>query len=145
MRQQTTSIPCRSVAVSWPVLLRFSVQLTSGAPWLVLAAKGASAVRARLMPSHLPNKNFQCSQDCAPGTSSPSTASTASRFASACRGVAEFRGLLGICGVAQAAHGSPTLVEHSTGLQAGCSLSLILSAQRTSTHCRLGRCCHNAR
>ena len=145
MHQQTTSTPCRSVAVSWPVLLRFSVQLTSGAPWLVLAAKGASAVQAGLMPSHLPNKISNALRTVRQAPLVHPRLQRHHALPQLHRGVAEFRGLLGICGVAQAAHGSPTLVEHSTELQAGCPLSLILSAQRTSTHCVLGRCCHDAR
>ena len=145
MHQQTTSIPCRSVAVSWPVLLRFSMHLTSGAPWLVLAAKGASAVRARLMPSHPPNKIFNALRTVRQAPLVHPRLQRHHALPQLYRGVAEFRGLLGICGVAQAAHGSPTLINHSTGLQAGCPLSLILSALRTSTHRKLGRCHHNAR
>ena len=83
MHQQTTFHSMSVCGSELTCVTQVLTQLTSGTPWLVLTAKGASAVQARLMPSHLPNKCFQCSQDCAPGTSSLSTALAASRFASA--------------------------------------------------------------
>ena len=109
-------------------------------------ANGFSAVQARSMPSHLPNKSVSMLSGLhqAPLVRSPLQRHHAYCHASALswgdRVPRTLRDLL------RCTNGEcvPHRNEHSTWLHAVCPLSLILSALRTSTQRILAHCCHNA-